>query len=139
MNSNGNGTIKIPHFDKWVGQFVDLRNKLKEFDDKVAKTRNANFIDKMNALQAKMLTAFDATGLESARTDHGTASVLVNHYASCSDPDAFIKFVRNNDAYELMDRRANGTACRQFAQETGNLPPGVKINTVRTIGVRKPT
>ena len=34
-----------------------------------------------------------------------------------------------------MDRRANATACRDYAEEHGALPPGVKINSIRTVGV----
>jgi len=42
-----------------------------------------------------------------------------------------------NKQFDLLDRRANATACRELA-EKGTLPPGVKLNTIRTIGVRKP-
>jgi hypothetical protein len=144
-NGNGNGPVNGKavidniHFAKWVGQYIKLRDMLEDFDAAMVKRRNEEFVFKMNKLQGRMLTALDATGLKSAKTENGTASVLTKSTAACSDPDAFITFVRENDAYELMDRRANATACRAFAEETGALPPGVEINTTRSVGVRKPT
>jgi hypothetical protein len=91
----------------------------------------------MKTVEDQILTALDATGQESARTEFGTASITVNHYASCSDPDAFVDFVRQNDAWELMERRAASVPCRAWEEEHGQLPPGVKINSVRGIGVRR--
>jgi hypothetical protein len=136
IQSNGGPTTNI-HFGKWVKQFVELRDKLAEFDDEYRKRRKEFFLDHMDKIQGKILAALDATDQESARTEFGTATINVNHYASCSDPDAFVEFVRENDAWELMERRASGLACRAFAEEHGRLPPGVRINTVRSIGVRR--
>ena len=45
--------------------------------------------------------------MESAKTDEGTVYVLNQDSASLADPDAFMEYVRENEAYELMDRRAN--------------------------------
>ena len=133
--SNGGITTNI-HFDRWVKQFIDLRDKLAGDDEEYRQYRKRT-VDVMNTIQEKIMKALDATGQESARTEFGTASINVNHYASCSDPDVFVDFVRENDAWELMERRASGLACRAFAEENGHLPPGVKINTVRSIGVRR--
>ena len=134
--SNGGPTTNI-HFGEWVKEFVRRRDGMAKFDDAVREKRKELFLDPMNDLTAKILAALDATDQESARTEFGTASITTNHYASCSDPDAFVGFVRENDAWELMERRASGLACRAFAEEHGRLPPGVRINTVRSIGVRR--
>jgi hypothetical protein len=122
---------------EWVKEFVRKRDGLARFDDAAREKRKELFVDPMNELTGKILAALDATGQISARTEFGTATINVNHYASCSDPDAFVEFVRENDAWELMERRASGLACRAFAEEHGRLPPGVRINTVRSIGVRR--
>ena len=36
------------------------------------------------------------------------------------------------------DRRANATAVKDYAEREHMLPPGAKLNTIRTVGVRKP-
>jgi len=123
-------------FGKWVGQFVSLRDKLAEFDE-AARQKRKKIVDLMTLVENQIMSALDATGQESARTEFGTASITVRHYASCSDPDAFVDFVRENDAWELMERRAASIPCRAWAEEHGQLPPGVNINSVRGIGVRR--
>jgi hypothetical protein len=55
-----------------------------------------------------------------------------------ADPEAFMKFVIANQAYDLLDRKANATACRDYAAEHQNLPPGVNMSAVKTVGVRSP-
>src|SRR5215831_3878999 len=130
------GSLTSIHFGKWVKQFIDLRDKLAEFDEK-AREKRKEILDPMNEVQEKIMNALDATEQESARTEWGTASISVKYYASCPDPDAFVEFVRENNAYELMERRAASIPCRAFAEEHGQLPPGVAINSVRSIGVRR--
>jgi hypothetical protein len=134
IQSNGGPTTNI-HFGEWIKEYVRLRDWSARFEDAVREKRKELFIDPMNDLTNKILTALDATDQKSARTEFGTASINTNHFASCSDPDAFVGFVRENDAWELMERRASSLACRAFAEEYGCLPPGVRINTVRSIGV----
>jgi len=132
---NGKVVTEID-FGKWVGQFVSLRDKLAEFDE-AARQKRKKIVDLMTLIENQIMSALDATGQESARTEFGTASITVRHYASCDDPDAFVGFVRENDAWELMERRAASIPCRTWAEEHGQLPPGVKINSVRGIGVRR--
>jgi hypothetical protein len=137
MATRFNGSIAANiNFGKWVGQYVALRDKLKD-DDETYRQHRKQTVDAMKTVEDQILTALDATGQESARTEFGTASITVNHYASCSDPDAFVDFVRQNDAWELMERRAASVPCRAWEEEHGQLPPGVKINSVRGIGVRR--
>ena len=58
--------------------------------------------------------------------------------APLTDPDEFMSFVRERDLYELLERRANALACMTYAEEhEGTLPPGVKINSNRTVGVTR--
>jgi hypothetical protein len=122
--------------DKLVGQFIAMRDRIKEMEEwhelqlqpfKVAKEKIAGVL----------LQFLDDTGQESARTSEGTVSVTHRSTASLSDPDAFMNYVVAHKAFELMDRRANSTACREFAEENGSLPPGVRLNSIRTVGVRK--
>jgi hypothetical protein len=63
----------------------------------------------------------------------------VRDTASCSDPNLFIDYVREHDAYELLDRRPNSTACKEFLKANNQLPPGVKLNSMRYVNVRTGT
>lgn len=125
--------------DVLVANWVAIRDHIKETEE-VMEKHLAPFKAKKEEITAELLKQLDTQGAEMARTKHGTVSALVRHTASLSDPDAFMDYVRENDLYELMDRRANAVACREHAKfNNGVMPPGVKINSVRYVGVRSPT
>ena len=132
---NGKPTpAELARVDKLVAQFVAIRDRIKAIEA-AHEVELGPFIQAKKDLGTEILAFLDGTGQESARTAYGTASVTVRHTASCSDPDAFVDFVRQNDLYELMDRKANAPACRDYAKEHGTLPPGVRINSIRIVGV----
>jgi hypothetical protein len=122
--------------DKRVAQFIRVRDEIKQIEDDAEKALVPWKVLR-DKLIGEMLQFLDQTGQKSAKTSAGTVSIRVDVTASCSDPDAFIDYVREHDAYELLDRRANKTACRDFAEQHGTLPPGVKLSSKRTVGVTK--
>jgi hypothetical protein len=126
----------VYRIDERVAQYVYLRDLLAE-KKKVYKADIAPIEEAMGKLGGSLLRFLNGTGQKSARTAYGTVIVLIEYSARCTDPDAFITYVRENDAWELVDRRANKTAVKVFAETHGNLPPGVELNSYQTIGVRQ--
>jgi len=123
--------------DRRVAQFIMMRDKLEAIEEEY-KAKRKPYQDAKDKVEGDLLEIMAEAGLKSVKTVEGTATIKVTPYASCSDPDLFIEYVRENDAYELMDRRANATACLGFAEEhDGQLPPGVKLTRKRTIGVTR--
>jgi len=132
IKPNGGGRI-----DKRVAQYIGVRDEIARIEEE-----HKEQLKPLNALKEKlvqsMLDFLDHTGQKSARTEFGTVTAKVNYTSPLTDPDVFMTFVRENDAYELMDRRANSTAVREYLDEhDGQLPPGVKLNARRTVGVTK--
>jgi hypothetical protein len=128
-----------PTFDYKIDELVKAYNETDNVIDKI-KERYQQELKKPNRLKEllteQLLNMLKATGQEMARTKYGTVSAAVRDIASCSDPNMFIDYVREHDAYELMDRRPNSTACRVYVEEHGMTPPGVKLNSIRYISVR---
>ena len=124
--------------DKRVEQYIKIRAHLKELDEAHEKVR-APFVEIQNVLQGWMQEFLTRTGSESVKTKHGTCYQSTRYTASLADPDAFMKFVIENNMFELMDRKANATACRDYVEEHKTLPPGVNISAIKTVGVRSPT
>ena len=75
--------------------------------------------------------------LVNIKTKYGTAYWKTKCSASLVDPDAFMKFVRENDRWNLMDRKANVAAVRDYAKVEGELPPGAKLDSVRKVHIIK--
>lgn len=88
-----------------------------------------------NLLSAAIMRFFDENGIEQARTSSGTVFTTVRTTASLSDPDAFMKHVIETNAFELLDRKANATAVKDYVKEKGELPPGCNLNQFRSLNV----
>jgi hypothetical protein len=133
-----NGQLKSNRLDTLVQAYIDCRKKIKEIEDQHKQELEKPYRLR-ELLTERLLQVLADSGQEMARTQYGTVSAATRDTASCSDPNLFIDYVREHNAYELMDRRPNSIACRQFAKEYGALPPGVKLNSIRYVNVRAPT
>jgi len=75
--------------------------------------------------------------LVNIKTKYGTAYWKTRWSASLVDPDKFVQFVRESERWELMDRKANVAAVRDYAKVEGELPPGAKLDSVRKVHIIK--
>lgn len=88
-------------------------------------------------IEAKLLQAFDQTGVDSCRTAFGTAYKSSRTTASVADKESFMSFVREAGEWPLLEVRAAKTAVEQYKAEHGDLPPGVSWSEMTTINVRR--
>ena len=123
--------------DKRVGQYIQIRNKLKQLDDEFELKRKP-LVELQNMLSGWLQSFLEKSGSESVKTKSGTCYQSVRYTASLADADIFMNFVKENNQFDLLDRKANATACRDYAAEHKNLPPGVNLSAVKTVGVRSP-
>lgn len=137
--ANGNGRIIADaRVDKLVADYIATRDYIKKLKEK-HKNELAEFELALEKLAGRLLLFLAHTGQEMARTAEGTVSATFKDTASLPDPDVFMDFVVEHERYDLLNRHANATACRDFEKENGTLPPGVKINRIRTVSVRAAT
>lgn len=120
--------------DKRVAQYLQIRSRIDELKEEITKCNKCQ-----QMLIGEMLQFLDHNKLKSVRTSDGVLlTAIVKPSAKLEDPDVFMNFVMKHGAYWLLDRRANANACRDHAEENdGILPPGVKLTTMRTVGVTK--
>ena len=81
-----------------------------------------------------------AIGGKAVKTESGTVSLITKTRFYAQDWDALKRFVVENDAVDLLERRVAQTNMAKFLEENPtNIPPG--LNTVSSIevSVRKPT
>jgi hypothetical protein len=124
-------------FEFLVDAFIQNRDAIEKMEERHKLELKPAF--RLRELLAEqLLLKLKATGQEMARTKAGTVSAAPRISISCSDPGIFMDYVRENDAYELLDRRPNKTACIEFNDVNGQLPPGVKMNTKQDVNVQRP-
>lgn len=119
-----------------VKNYVAIRDKMKEIAERHSEELKP-FVDMQNELTAKLTGILEATDAQSIKTSEGTVYASTRYSASLADPKAFMDYVIENKTWELLDRKANSTACRDFVEAKGSEPPGVKLSAIRTLGVRR--
>lgn len=129
-------TAPTEDMEKRTRQFVEVRDRIKALED--AHKLNIKPLKEIQEVLAGRIQAFmAANNLENLRTKAGTCYTTVRHTASLSDPEAFMTYVKSHNAFDLMDRRANSTAVRDFVKQNKALPPGCNLTAIETVGVRR--
>jgi len=120
-----------------VAIYIKLRDKKAqmkaEFDAKVAP-----ITEKMDKLEAQLLDVFNKTGMDSVKTEFGTAYSTTRTTASIADREVFMEHVKANEDWGLLEVRVSKTAVEQYReQHDDELPPGVNIREERVVNVRR--
>jgi hypothetical protein len=111
----------------------DRKAQLKsEYDGKVAELDSV-----MDKIEAVLLRTFDEAGIESVKTSAGTAYRSLRTQASVADWDAFFNFVKENGAWEMLERRCSKSAVEQYRSTNDDLPPGLNWREERVVNIRR--
>jgi len=121
---------------KRVAQYVALRDKIREMN-KAHEEAIKPYEDALFQLNSVLLQHLTAQNVESVKTEFGTVYKSRRYSASIQDVEAFWDYVVQNQAWELVDKRANANACADHATQTGNPPPGLNFSSIYTAGVRR--
>jgi hypothetical protein len=124
--------------DAVIKKYMKLRSQ-KEAVEAETKERLDDIKTSMNKLEAWLKTKLDADGLTSFKSNYGTAFLTTTDFASVDDWDATLDFIRDQGAYDMLEKRVNKTAVRGYIEATNEVPPGVKYGTKLGINIRKPT
>ena len=128
--------LPVANIEKRVMQYVAVRDHIKVIEERHKKELEPWVSDK-DKLTGIIQQCLEAAGAESIKTSEGTAYTTTRYSASLQDPKLFMDFVIENKAFDLMDRKANAPAVRDYVAEKGSLPPGVNLSSIATIGVRR--
>lgn len=119
-----------------VSLYIKMRDKKAqmkaEFDASVAPLN-----EKMEKLEAKLLDVFNKTGMDSVKTEFGTAYTTTRVTASVADREIFMTHVRENDDWALLEVRAAKSAIEQYRENNNDLPPGISMREERVVNVRR--
>jgi hypothetical protein len=119
-----------------VEQFIKCREKRRALK-KAFTDEDKPLAEMESLLSASIQKRLTELGAENVRTSHGTCFLTHRTTASLADPDAFMQYVIQNGMFELLDRKANATAVKDYVKKNGQLPPGANLSTIQTIGVHK--
>ena len=93
----------------------------------------------MAQLEAVMLDVCNQVNADSIKTSHGTVMRKLNERFFCQDWDNFYKFLMDQEAPHLLERRIHQGNFKEFMKdhEDSGLPPGVNVMREYGVTVRK--
>jgi hypothetical protein len=119
-----------------VEKYIQCRDKKAEYkaeyDLKVAKVEEA-----MDKIENKFLEVFASTGMESIRTEFGTAFASSRTSCTVADKEVFMDYVIKNQEWPLLEVKPAKKAVEEFKTATDELPPGLNWTVERVVSVRR--
>lgn len=93
---------------------------------------------KQEKIEGELHRRMHERGLDSVSAKGvGTAYISTRSSATVPDWDSFVEFIKGNDAWEMLEHRANKIAVQQYIDEHGDLPPGVNWSETQTVNFRR--
>jgi hypothetical protein len=119
--------------DKLTEIYVKIRDARRELA-----TRDDELKAQLDTVSEKLLEICKEQGASTIRTEYGTVSRRTNKRYWTSDWDSFFRFLKEHDAFSLMQHRINNNTMAQFLEENPDLhPPGVQADASYTIVITK--
>jgi hypothetical protein len=128
------------NLDELVKIYLTIRNERDKLRSNW-EVKDGELEQEMKLLEQSMLTVCNDTNASSIRTESGTVIRSLKERFTTNDWDNFKKFVLDNEAIDLLERRIHQGNFKEFmAEHQGEgLPPGVNVMREFTIVVRKPS
>ena len=128
------------NLDDLVNVYLTIRNEREKLKASW-EVQDGELEQDMKSLEQSMLTICNDTNASSIRTESGTVIRSLKERFTTNDWDNFKKFVLDNEAIDLLERRIHQGNFKEFmAEHQGEgLPPGVNVMREFTIVVRKPS
>lgn len=121
--------------DKLVRIYMKMRTAMQALDAQIETIK-----EQQQAIKNEIKDRMRDTGVKSLRTDHGTVSLMEKTRYYTNDWDSFKKFMVDNDAIDLLEKRIAQSNMKLFLEENpGSIPPGLNSDTEFDISVRKPS
>jgi hypothetical protein len=121
--------------DKLVRIYMKMRAAVQDLDAQIEAIK-----EQQQSVKNEIKDRMRDTGVKSLRTDHGTVSLMEKTRFYTTDWDSFKKFMVEQDALDLLEKRISQTNMKLFLEENpGAVPPGLNSDTEFDISVRKPS
>lgn len=122
--------------DVMVAKFIALRDKVatmkKKHTDELAPYNVA-----MATLEAMLIDVLNRNGVESMRAPAGTFYTTTRTSAKVENFTDVLQYIKDNDAWELLESRVAKSAVEAIIADTGSNIPGVVVSRELVLNVRR--
>lgn len=124
--------------DELVKSYRDIRGQI-DAEEEAYEAKVAELKTQLEVITASLLEFCNGQNLDSIRTPAGTVSRRIQTRYWTSDWERFYKFVQEQDALYLFEKRIHNTNMQQFLDENPDLHPvGLQVDRKYIVQVRKP-
>ena len=120
-------------FGAMIDEMYEIRTQKQALESKAKK-----FGEQMKLLEASIITRLDEDETTMSRGKAASAILTEQEVPKVEDWDEFYKYIQENEAFHLLQRRVSTAAARETL-EAGETICGVSTFTKRAISLRKIT
>ncbi len=118
-----------------VDKLLAMRGKI----EAIKKAHKAQLEPYLNAeayLEARLMDVLNEAGVKSMRAEAGTFYTSKHSSTKVIEWEKTLAYIRENDAWELLEARVSKTAAAAIIEETQQPIPGVEVKSTSILNVR---
>jgi uncharacterized protein YqeY len=130
-------TVPGASTDKLVKVYIKMRDKRSELKSKFEQ-EDIKIKEQMDAIESVLLETCKLAGASSIKTSAGTVMRGVKTQYWTSDWESMHKFIKENNALELLERRISQRTMGEFLQNhPDKMPPGMNVESRYVVTIRR--
>ena len=123
--------------DRLTAIYLKMRDKRDDMR-REAEAKDKEIEEQMAIIEAEMLEVCKQMNADSVRTPHGTIIRSVKSRYWTNDWDSMYRFIKEHDAFGLLEKRLHQTHLKEFLTENPDLfPAGVNVENSYSVVVRR--
>lgn len=123
--------------DKLTAVYLKMRDKRDEMR-REAEAKEKEIEEQMSIIETEMLEVCKQMNADSVRTPHGTIIRSVKSRYWTNDWDSMYQFIKEHDAFGLLEKRLHQTHLKEFLSENPDtFPIGVNVENSYSVVVRR--
>ena len=124
------------NIEKLVDMYIQLRDRRsqrkKDFEE--SDSSDKAYQDKIEGV---LMAHFNENGVDRVGCASGTAYKTIRTSAVVADWDTVLNFIKDKDAWEMLEHRVSKKAVEEYVSENEALPPGVNVTREAVVNVRR--
>lgn len=128
--------MAAPNIEDVVKGYVTLRDRKAKLKKKHSEEL-LPYTERMLKIEGWLLKDLQSRKVQSQKTAEGTAFIQKSTKATVRDRDAFLKHVKDTDAWDLLENRVAKSVVEDHLENTGEIIPGVHYEKTLVVRVRR--
>lgn len=135
---DADGAPKFPSLEVAVKRYVDERDALRLASAAFKKVED-QAKGNMQEISMWLRDRGDELGVDSFKTQYGTAYRSVKTSYRMGDWTSFLDWIKATDNFQCLEKRVAKLATKEIHDQTGVVPPGIEYFAEVEFDVRRPT